>query len=114
MSPIDDEEKATRLARAIVADIRLYNEAAITAGKDITPQVAEGRELFRSRVVPALHRIFETAIADGTIVHRTVPAPPVRSGLGEVAPEGAPRGLLVAGIAIAALALAAALFLLRS
>jgi hypothetical protein len=59
---IDDPEAAARLARAIVADIRLYNAAKIAAG-DVRDEVAEGRELFRSRVAPAQHDVYEREAA---------------------------------------------------
>lgn len=62
MSLIDTEEAATRLAKAIDADIRLYNHEDIAAGADISGVLQEGRDLFHSRVVPSLHRVYEETI----------------------------------------------------
>jgi hypothetical protein len=121
MSLIEDEAKATRLARAIAADIELYNEAAITAGTDLTPQIQEGRELFRSRVVPAFHAVFEDVIGKSRVMQRPPPttaASPLTSrptiGLGDVAPAGQrpARTILFLVIAVAAVAIGAAAFLL--
>jgi predicted Zn finger-like uncharacterized protein len=61
-APVDDglgeqRQKAERLARIIVSDIVLYNEekfsAAVRAGnvlEALTPDLAEGRSLFRERI----------------------------------------------------------------
>lgn len=62
MALIDTEESATRLAKAIDADIRLYNHADIAAGADMSEVLQEGRDLFHSRVVPSLHRVYEETI----------------------------------------------------
>lgn len=61
---IDTPEAAWRLARAILADLQLYNDKAIREGVDMSEQVAEGRQLFCNRVGPALHAIFEQALLD--------------------------------------------------
>jgi hypothetical protein len=74
---IDTEEAARRLGRAILADIQLYNADTIAAGGDLGPVIAEGRELFRARVVPALHPVFEQMLDEA----------PFR---GHGAPPGAP------------------------
>jgi hypothetical protein len=68
----EDRKKAEKLARAIIADIKLYNEdkiaelrkassfeQAIAALRD---ELAEGRELFDSRVAPALRPLFDEAV----------------------------------------------------
>lgn len=59
MALIDTSEKAVRLARAIASDISLYNEEKIKEGIEndtffdaIASELEEGRELYRSRVVP--------------------------------------------------------------
>jgi hypothetical protein len=59
---IDSEEKARRLARAILADIQLYNAETIARGGDLTDVIAEGRALYRGRVVPELHPLFEAML----------------------------------------------------
>ena len=60
---IEDPAQAERLARAILDDITLYNEARVVASRDLTGDLAaeidEGRALFRSRVAPELHRVFD-------------------------------------------------------
>jgi hypothetical protein len=64
MALLDDEPRSTRLARAILSDISLFNEAAIrTATRDLTEvlvtEIAEGRALFASRVAPEFHGVFD-------------------------------------------------------
>lgn len=61
MPLIDEPAKAVRLARAIASDISLYNEEKIKEGieKDsffdtLAAEIEEGRELYRSRIAPAL------------------------------------------------------------
>jgi hypothetical protein len=60
---IDDEVNATRLARAILADVELYNADKIRQSKDpardLGPEIAEGRALFVSRVAPGWQSAFE-------------------------------------------------------
>jgi hypothetical protein len=56
---IDNDGAARRLARAIVSDIRLYNEEKVRAGSDLSEAIAEGRELFHERVAPEHHRVFD-------------------------------------------------------
>lgn len=70
-SKMDDEASARRLARAIASDIALYNdEDCKLARKTGTPPaklvaaLAEGRELFQSRVSPSLHGLYDGAIDD--------------------------------------------------
>jgi len=60
---IDTEEHASRLARAICADIELYNQDAIAAGQDMTAALEEGRSLYRERVAERLLPIFEQVLA---------------------------------------------------
>jgi hypothetical protein len=61
--PIADREAAERLARAILDDITLYNDERVRTTRDLTGELAseieEGRALFRSRVEPSLHGVFE-------------------------------------------------------
>lgn len=63
MGRIDSEEAARRLARAVLADVELYNQARIDAGADMSTQVAEGRGVFQQRVQPTFHGVFEQALA---------------------------------------------------
>jgi len=74
-----DEErmKAMRLARAIASDISLYNEAKIIQGIEqdrlfdvLRDEIAEGRELFKSRVSSEIFtrtNFFDRAIVDVVI-----------------------------------------------
>lgn len=63
MALIQEETSARRLARAILADIELYNGEAIAAGKDLSEPIEEGRGLYQTRVVPRWHRLFEDELA---------------------------------------------------
>jgi hypothetical protein len=60
---LDDPKGAERLARAILDDITLDHDARVRATRDLTTDLAkeieEGRALFRSRVAPELHRVYE-------------------------------------------------------
>jgi len=74
MALIETPELATRLARAIASDISLYNEEKITEGiqndsffESIEAEIAEGRELYRSRVSPDLSarsNFYDRALVD--------------------------------------------------
>ena len=68
MAQIVELERAERLARAILSDILLYHEAEL---RDASPKLAgavqEGRELFRGRVAPALHEVFERLLAESRL-----------------------------------------------
>jgi len=74
MALIDSPELAMRLARAIASDISLYNEAKIVAGiqndnlfDSLDGELAEGRELYKSRVTPELFgrtNYFDRAVVD--------------------------------------------------
>ncbi len=63
MSLIDDPKQAERLANAILDDITLENESRVIASRDLTADLAneidEGRALFRTRVAPALHGVYD-------------------------------------------------------
>lgn len=60
---IDTEEAAARLARVILSDIQLYNAKKIASGADLSNEIAEGRHLFKSRVIAELLPVFETTLA---------------------------------------------------
>ena len=74
MATIETPELAIRLARAIASDISLYNEEKIADGirndrlfESIEAELAEGRELYLSRVAPPLattSNYFDRAIVD--------------------------------------------------
>jgi hypothetical protein len=70
MSLIDDPKAAERLAKAILGDITLYNDERVRRAKDLTAELSveleEGRGLFRSRVVPELHHVYEDEIMPWT------------------------------------------------
>ena len=63
MSLIEDPKQAERLAIAILDDITLANEERVIASRDLTTDLAkeidEGRALFRSRVAPPLHHVYD-------------------------------------------------------
>jgi hypothetical protein len=71
---IETPEAAIRLARAICSDVSLYNEAKIIRGIEqdtffdlLRAELEEGRELYRSRVAPALFartNYYDRAIVD--------------------------------------------------
>lgn len=64
MALITDPEQAKRLARAILADMMLYQHNEIAAqSPTVTGHVEEGRQLFRGRVSPELYEEFESALA---------------------------------------------------
>ena len=62
MELIDTEQRARRLARTVTSDIVLYNEKRLSAGEDLSPEIAEGRSHFCARVTPSLHWIFEDVL----------------------------------------------------
>ena len=73
MRMIDTEEAARRLARAIASDLSLYNEDKILEGlhndslyEVLSDEIAEGDELFKSRVTPELYErnYYHRAIID--------------------------------------------------
>jgi O-methyltransferase involved in polyketide biosynthesis len=74
MALIENPEQANRLARAICSDVSLYNEEKIVRGIEqdtffdaLRDELEEGRDLYRSRVSPALYartNFFDRAIVD--------------------------------------------------
>ncbi len=73
MRIIETEEAARRLARAIASDLSLYNEEKILEGlhndnlyEVLAEEIAEGDELFKSRVTPELYEanFYHRAIID--------------------------------------------------
>ncbi|MCA9558477.1 MAG: hypothetical protein H6704_19590 [Myxococcales bacterium] len=74
MSTIDKPDGALRLARTIASDILLYNKEKIANGlknddlfEVLESEIAEGRALYESRVVPevrAQHNFLERALVD--------------------------------------------------
>lgn len=67
---IADRKDAERLAKAILDDITLENDVAVRDAKDLredlAPLLEQGRTLFRSRVAPELHEIYEGEILPWT------------------------------------------------
>jgi hypothetical protein len=70
---IDNSKRARQLARAIASDLTLYHEAKILDGiandtlfDVMSDEIEEGRELFKSRVLPEIYEmnIYERAIVD--------------------------------------------------
>ena len=73
MRVIETEEAARRLARAIASDLSLYNEDKILEGLQndnlydaLSDEIEEGRDLFKSRVIPDLFvkNFYDRAIID--------------------------------------------------
>jgi hypothetical protein len=72
MRRIDQSDQAERLARAIVADIQLYNAQDISRARAsgtslsiaLREPIAEGRVLFLSRVAPSLEPVFDRVLAE--------------------------------------------------
>ena len=71
-SVIDKPKRARQLARAIASDLTLYHEAKILEGiandslfDELSEEIEEGRELFKSRVTPEL---FDEGIYDRALV----------------------------------------------
>jgi hypothetical protein len=71
--PIDNPDRARRLARAIASDLNLYNADKITEGIEndnlfdvMKDEINEGRDLFKSRVVDDIFKmnIYDRAIVD--------------------------------------------------
>jgi hypothetical protein len=69
----EEKTKAMRFARAIASDISLYNEAKVvksieqdTFFETLKEEIAEGRELFKTRVSPEIYKsnFFDRAIID--------------------------------------------------
>jgi hypothetical protein len=72
MRRIDQPDQAERLARAIVADIQLYNAGEITRARAsgtslsiaLREPIAEGRKEFLSRASPSFEPIFDRVLAE--------------------------------------------------
>jgi hypothetical protein len=64
VSLITSEDSAVRLARAVVTDLRLYNETRLLSGEDLTEEIAEGRQVYRDHVEPSLYHLFDTTLAE--------------------------------------------------
>jgi hypothetical protein len=64
VSLIEKEDAARRLARALASDIRLYSAEKLQRGEDLSSELAEGRALFRTRVIPELYPVFETVLVE--------------------------------------------------
>jgi hypothetical protein len=64
VSLIASEDSASRLARAIVTDLRLYNETRLLSGEDLSEEIAEGRQLYRTHVEPSLYPVYDNVIAE--------------------------------------------------
>ena len=70
---IDNPQRARQLARAIASDLTLYHEARILEGISndtlfdvMSGEIAEGRQLFKSRVTEEIfgQNIYDRAIVD--------------------------------------------------
>jgi hypothetical protein len=118
---IDDEDKARRLARAICADVMLYNAAVKDAPQHeraglIAGPIAEGRALFVSRVSPRLAGLFEQEVAAliaGPLGIQLAASPTVPLSAGPVVVEAGGSSRLVIVVALFLAAAAAAFFLFR-
>ncbi len=71
--PIEAEDAARRLARAIASDLSLYNEEKIVRGiendslfEELADEIEEGRALYKSRVAAELYKknFYDRAIVD--------------------------------------------------
>jgi hypothetical protein len=74
--PIDNPDRAWRLARAIVSDVNMYNESKIVQGIEadnlftlMDAEIQEGRELYRSRVT---EEVFKLNIYDRVLVDKMI------------------------------------------
>ena len=63
MDRLEDPERAVRLARAILSDVMLYNEARVRTGLErddlferLAPELEEAHAYFASRVSPEVAR----------------------------------------------------------
>lgn len=73
MALIDKPDRARQLARAIASDLTLYHEAKIVEGIEqdslfdvMKDEIEEGRQLFKSRVVPEIFalNLYDRALVD--------------------------------------------------
>ena len=66
---INREDAALKLARAIVADVKLYNQDAIEKGsQQVWEAIFEGRALYTSRVSHELMGLFDTVLEQDPIL----------------------------------------------
>jgi hypothetical protein len=77
---IDTEQRARRLARAVATDIVLYNEKQLSAGADLSREIAEGRSHFCARVTPDLHWIFDEVLAGTALGKKAVSPSALQAG----------------------------------
>lgn len=73
MNIITTKEQATRLARAIVSDVAIYNQEKVESGikndnifELLAEEIEEGRQHYFSRVAPELdpERLFDLTLVD--------------------------------------------------
>ena len=73
MNIITGKEQATRLARAIISDVAIYNQEKVEKGikndnifEALSEEIEEGRQHFFSRVAPELEpeKIFDLTLVD--------------------------------------------------
>jgi hypothetical protein len=110
---------AERLARAIFADLSLYNADKMKAARDLradlSAEIDEARRLFCARVTPALHVVFEERLGQWVAANGTLSAfPAAPRGAAESPLDGDPAvargGGFVLMIAALLLAVAGATF----
>ena len=80
MNPIEDPERAARLARAILSDVMMYNPEKVRLGivhddlfERLDAEIREARDYFAERVLPDVARktgAFERALVD-VLVYRS-------------------------------------------
>jgi hypothetical protein len=67
---IEDETAAERLAKAFLDDITFDHDERVRRATDLreelAPEIEAGRALFRARVAPSLHHVFEGEILPWT------------------------------------------------
>jgi hypothetical protein len=81
MAPVSSPEEATLLARELVADIERYNESVIESGRVPRQAIREGRALFRARVEPGLHPLFERALGNSGLAVEAEPLAALDDGV---------------------------------
>jgi hypothetical protein len=103
MMIIDDATEAGRLAEALITDLEQQQAATLQARRSVAGPVAEARSVFRARVVPALHPVFERVVEArlGLLAGPPPAAPgplapgPVRPGPAMARAVTAPRGVTI-------------------
>jgi hypothetical protein len=84
-------EAARRLARVIISDIKIYNPKKIENGEDLTREIEEGRQLFKTRIGVDLLPLFETMLEEsGLVKPKPRPAPVRRPTPAAAAPRRLP------------------------